>query len=73
MKRFSSIFGSIGTLVVVAALLYMAFVKVPEMKCVSIAQSMQRAFVFSPVNGCWIQTVQGNWQRVDQPINQYQP
>lgn len=73
-RRISSVVGSVGTLIVVAVLLWFAFVTLPGMKCESLAQTMQRPFVFQPVNGCWIQTVQGNWQRVDQPvISNYQP
>ena len=63
---------NILTLVLVIALLATALVILPRMKCESIAQKMQRAYIFDPYNGCWIQTTAGNWQRIDQPTN-YQP
>ena len=71
MKRIA---GPVGTLIVVGVLMWLTFVTLPGMKCKSIAQTMQRPFIFQPVNGCWIQTVQGNWQWVDQPaMPVYQP
>lgn len=69
MKRI----GNVAMGVIVLAILWLAFVTVPAMKCESIAQAMGRSYIFEPTNGCYVQTVEGNWQRVDQPTNQYQP
>lgn len=42
--------------------LYMAFVKLPEMKCDRLASDLQAtSYVFSPVNGCYILQSDGTW------------
>jgi len=56
-KRIGSALGTIVMLLIVATVLWLTFVTVPTMKCESLAQTMQRPFIFSPVNGCWVQTV----------------
>ncbi len=59
-------------LLVICALLYAAFVWLPGKQCDDMARSFGRPYYFSPVNGCWVETAQANWQRLDKPSN-YQP
>lgn len=69
MRIFGNIVGTIVLAALILGLLWVGFVTLPSIKCESIAQAMGRPYIFQPVNGCWVQTVQGNWQRVDQPVN----
>lgn len=60
------------TLIALIVLLATALYVLPEMKCRQIAEAMQRTYIYDGFNGCYVQTVDGNWQRIDQN-NNYQP
>lgn len=59
-------------LIAIFVLFAMALYFIPADNCQRIARAMNRPYIFDSVNGCYVQTVQGNWQRIDGP-NQYQP
>jgi hypothetical protein len=67
--------GSVIMLALVGLILFYAFVIGPSQDCQRKGVMFNRPYIFHPLDGCWIQTAQGNWQRVDQPVNpsQYQP
>jgi hypothetical protein len=58
-------------LVVVAALMFAAFVSIPQANCTAEARAMGVGYYFHPLDGCFLQNSAGDYYRVDQvTINQ---
>ena len=56
------------------ALLGYVFVIGPSQDCGLLAAITHRPYLFHPLDGCWLQSVEGNWQRVDpHALPDYQP
>lgn len=55
------IVGLIAIFVLFAVALYF----IPADNCQRIATAMNRPYMFDPMSGCFVQTVEGNWQRMD--------
>jgi hypothetical protein len=70
----TGIIGSLLMLCLVAVLLGYALVLGPAQDCQRMAAAIHRPYYYHPIDGCWVQTTEGNYQRVDrQALPNYQP
>ena len=66
MRRLlSTPIGSIAALILVAAILYIAYVTIPAANCQAQAQGMQTGYYFHPLDGCFLQNSTGDFYRID--------
>jgi hypothetical protein len=71
---FRSKASTIVFLLLIALILTYAFVIGPAQDCQRMSVTMNRSYYFHPLDGCWLQTAEGNYQRVDQrALSNYQP
>ena len=61
---FRSTTSKIILFLLVLAVLGYAFVLGPAQDCSYLGKILDRPSHFHPVDGCWLQTVDGSWQRV---------
>lgn len=73
MRMFTSFFGMVFMLLVVLALVWMAFVTLPGQQCEQAASQMGLNYSFSPVSGCFVQQPSGSWTQINQPVIVNQP
>ena len=74
MRRFTNSGLGIGiTLLVVLAIVWMAFVTLPSKQCEQAASQMGLNYSFSPVSGCFVQQPGGSWMPINQPVIINQP